>query len=376
MLRRSLVLPVAAASSMALLVAGCGDNKQANPAASAPPPAVTVVKVTAAEIKPATTLTGRIEAKNKVDLRVRVDGFLEKRLFTEGVDVKEGELLFVIEKGLYQAAVDQAKAALETAESSLKLADLEVDRQTQLFQRNVTAQATLDQATAKQGEARGNMLAQKAALEKAELQLSYTDIKSPISGRIGRASVSVGNFVSPSNSALATIVSQDPIYASFPVTQREMLAVRKQQAVSKGGEYVIYVQLADGSRYPSAGKIDFLDNTVNQGTDTVQVRALFANPDRVLVDGQLVTVVAEEGKGESALVVPQQALQVDQTGPYVLVVDKDNKIQIRRVETDVARGANIVIRKGLAENELIVTEGIQRVRPGQIVAPTEAKPGA
>jgi len=359
-----------------LLVAGCGDNKQPIPAASAPPPAVTVVKVTAAEIKPTTTFTGRIEARNKVDLRARVDGFLEKRLFTEGADVAESELLFAIEKGLYQAAVDQAKAALETAESTLKLADLDVDRQTQLFQRNVTAQATLDQATAKQGEARGNMLAQKAALEKAELQLSYTDIKSPISGRIGRASVSVGNFVSPSNGALATVVSQDPIYASFPVTQREMLAVRKQQAASKAGEYVIYVQLADGSRYPGAGKIDFLDNTVNQGTDTVQVRALFANPDRVLVDGQLVTVVAEEGKGESALLVPQQALQVDQTGPYVLVVDKDNKIQIRRVETDVARGVNIVIRKGLAATELIVTEGIQRVRPGQVVAPTEAKPGA
>ena len=359
-----------------LLVAGCGDNKQPIPAASAPPPAVTVVKVTAAEIKPTMTFTGRIEARNKVDLRARVDGFLEKRLFTEGADVAESELLFAIEKGLYQAAVDQAKAALETAESTLKLADLDVDRQTQLFQRNVTAQATLDQATAKQGEARGNMLAQKAALEKAELQLSYTDIKSPISGRIGRASVSVGNFVSPSNGALATVVSQDPIYASFPVTQREMLAVRKQQAASKAGEYVIYVQLADGSRYPGAGKIDFLDNTVNQGTDTVQVRAAFANPDRVLVDGQLVTVVAEEGKGESALVVPQQALQVDQTGPYVLVVDKDNKIQIRRVETDVARGVNIVIRKGLAANELIVTEGIQRVRPGQVVVPTEARPGA
>jgi membrane fusion protein, multidrug efflux system len=313
-----------------LLVSGCGDNKQPNPAASAQPPAVTVVKVTAVEIKPATTFTGRIEARNKVDLRARVDGFLEKRLFTEGADVAESELLFVIEKGLYQAAVDQAKAALETAESTLKLADLDVDRQTQLFQRNVTAQATLEQATAKQGEARGNMLAQKAALEKAELQLSYTDIKSPISGRIGRASVSLGNFVSPSNGALATVVSQDPIYASFPVTQREMLAVRKQQAAGKGSEYVIYVQLANGSRYPGTGKIDFLDNTVNQGTDTVQVRAAFANPDRVLVDGQLVTVVAEEGKGESALVVPQQTLQVDQTGPYVLVVDKDNKIPARR----------------------------------------------
>src|ERR1700738_2436658 len=376
MQRLSLLRSPAAVLFLVLPIAGCGNSKQGTPSASAPPPAVTVVKVAAAEIKPATTFTGRIEAKNKVDLRRGVNGVLEKRMFVEGADVKEGELLFVIEKGLYQAAVDQAKAALVTAQSTLKLADLDVDRQTQLLQRNVVAQATLDQVTAKQGEARGNMLAQKAALEKAELQLSYPDIKSPISGRIGRASVSVGNFVGPSNGALGTIVSQDPIYASFPVTQREMLAVRKQQAASKGGDYVIYVQLADGSRYPSAGKLDFLDNTVNQGTDTVQERAVFANPDGVLVDGQLVTVVAEEGKGESALLVPQQALQVDQTGPYVLVVDKDNKIQVRRVEAGVARGANIVVSKGLAADERVVSEGIQRVRPGQVVAPTEAKPGA
>src|SRR3981081_4510066 len=204
MLRRSLALAVASALSTVLLVSGCGDSKQAEPAASAPPPAVTVVKVAAAEIKPTTTFTGRIEAKNKVDLRARVACFLEKRLFAEGADVKEDELLFVIEKGLYQAAVDQTKAALETAEATLKLADIDVDRQTQLIQRNVVAQATLDQATAKQGEARGNMLAQKDSQENRDPQLSYTDIKSPLSGRIGRASVSVANFVSPSNGALAT----------------------------------------------------------------------------------------------------------------------------------------------------------------------------
>jgi membrane fusion protein (multidrug efflux system) len=359
-----------------LPLAGCGDAKQADTAASAPPPAVTVVKVSAAEIRPATTFTGRIEGKEKVDLRARVEGFIEKRLFVEGANVKNGELLFEIEKGLYQAAVDQAKAALLTAESTLKLAELDVDRQTQLFQRNVTAQATLDQATAKQGEARGNMLAQKAALEKAELQLSYTDVTSPIVGRIGRASISVGNFVGPSSGVLATIVSQDPIYASFPVTQREMLAVRKEQSANNSGQFVVYIQLADGSRYPSPGRIDFLDNTVSQGTDTVQVRSIFPNPNGVLVDGQLVTVVVETGKSESALVVPQQALQIDQAGPYVLVVDKDSKIQIRRVDIDSGRGADAVVRKGLEANELVVTEGIQRVRPGQVVTPTEAKRGA
>jgi membrane fusion protein (multidrug efflux system) len=363
----------------AIALSGCGDGKQANPAASAPNPAVTVVKVGAQEIRPTVTFTGRVAAKEKVDLRARIDGFLEKRLFTEGADIKEGDLLFVIEKGLYQAAVDQAKASIVTAEATLKQADLEVDRQSQLVARNAGTQAKLDEVVAKQGEARGNLLSQKAALEKAELQLSYTDVRAPVAGRIGRASVSVGNFVGTSSAALATIVSQDPIYVTFPVTQREILAVRKENAGKPGDrpdQYVIHVQLADGSRYDQSGKLDFLDVTVNQGTDTALVRAVFANPQRILVDGALVSVVAEIGKAESALVVPQQAMQVDQTGPYVLVVDKDNKIQVRRIEVGETRGVNAVVRKGLTADELVVTEGIQRVRPGQVVSPAEAKPGA
>ena len=359
----------------AVALSGCGDGKQANPAASAPSPAVTVVKVGAQEVRPTITFTGRVEAKAKVDLRARIDGFLEKRLFTEGADVKEGDLLFVIEKGLYQAAVDQAKAGIVTAEATLKQADIEVDRQSQLVARNAGAQAKLDEVTAKQGEARGNLLAQKATLEKAELQLGYTDVRASVAGRIGRASVSVGNFVGPSSNALATIVSQDPIYVTFPVTQREILAVRKENP-GKPDQFVIHVQLADGSRYDQSGKLDFLDVTVNQGTDTALVRAIFANPQRLLVDGALVTVVAEIGQAESALVVPQQAMQVDQTGPYVLIVDKDNKIQVRRIEVGETRGVNAVVRKGLAADERVVTEGIQRVRPGQVVSPAEAKPGA
>jgi membrane fusion protein (multidrug efflux system) len=187
--------------------------------------------------------------------------------------------------------------------------------------------------------------------------------------------VSIGNFVGPSSNALATIVSQDPIYVTFPVTQREILAVRKENA-AKPDQAVINVQLADGSRYDQSGKLDFLDVTVNQGTDTALVRAVFSNPQRILVDGALVTVVAGVGKAESALVVPQQAIQVDQTGPYVLVVDKDNKIQVRRIEAGETRGVNAVVRKGIAADELVVTEGIQRVRPGQVVSPAEAKPGA
>ena len=215
---------------LAVALAGCGDGKQAAQAPSGSPPAVTVVKAVTEDIRPTFRFTGRIEAVSKVDLRARVDGFLEKRLFTEGADVKEGDLLLVIEKGLYASAVSEAKAGVETAEASLKLADVEFTRQSELVQKNVGAQARLDEATAKQGEARGTLLGQKAALEKAQLNLGYTDIRAPIAGRIGRANIAVGNFVGPSSSALATIVSQDPIYVGFPVTQREILAYRKEQS--------------------------------------------------------------------------------------------------------------------------------------------------
>lgn len=362
------------ASAIALIaLTGCGDGNQAAQRPAPPPPAVTVVKAAQEDVRPTYRFTGRIEAVMKVDLRARVDGFLEKRLFREGADVKEGELLFTIEKGLYKAAVDEAQAGILTAEASLKLANVEFDRQSELVQKNVGAQARLDEATAKQGGARGTLLQQRAALEKAELNLSYTDIRAPIAGRIGRANVSVGNFVGPSTGPLATIVSQDPIYVGFPVTQREILEYRKEK--NNPAEIVVYVQLADGSRYAHPGRLNFLDVTVNQGTDTVLVRASFPNPERTLVDGQLVAVVLEGGTPEHAILVPAQALQLDQSGTYVLVVDQENKVQVRRVEIGVPRGTNLIVRKGLMEGERVVTEGIQRIRPGQVVNPTEAKPG-
>jgi membrane fusion protein (multidrug efflux system) len=210
-------------------------------------------------------------------------------------------------------------------------------------------------------------------LDKAKLQLGYTDITAPLAGRISRAAVSVGNYVGPSTGVLATIVRQDPIYVTFPVTQREVLEFRKTN--TSAAEQEIFLRLADGSRYPIPGKIDFLGVTVNPGTDTVQVRAVFANPDRILVDGQLVAVVAEASKGETALLVPTQALQLDQSGTFVLVVGKDNKVEVRRIELGESKGTRIVVTKGLAAGELVITEGIQKVRPGQVVQPSEARTG-
>lgn len=363
---------LAALGTIALAVAGCGQAEQ-SASGAAVIPAVTVARVVIEDYRPTASFTGRVEAIHKVELRARIDGFLEKRLFDEGADVKEGELLFVIEKGLYQAALDEAQAQVAKAEATLQLAEIEVKRQTELVQKAASPQARLDEMIARRGEAQGVLLAAKANLEKARLQLGYTDITAPTAGRISRASVSVGNYVTPSTGPLATIVSQDPIYVSFPVTQRELLELRKEESDNRG-DYSVYLQLADGSRYDKPGKVDYLGVTVNQGTDTVQARAIFPNPNRTLIDGALVNVVAEIGKSDKALLVPQQALQADQAGVFVLVVDKDNKVEVRRIEVGEARGARIVVTKGLSEGERVITEGIQRVRPGQVVQPTEIKP--
>jgi membrane fusion protein, multidrug efflux system len=357
--------------AIVLLLAGCDDGSKKT-AAEPPAPAVSVVVVAENETRPSISFTGRVQAQDKVELRARVEGFLEKRLFSEGQDVNEGDLLFVIEQAPYKASIDEIEASIQKAEAALKLADTEVERQSTLLSRQTGTQQRLDVETAKQGDARGELARQKASLEKAQLQLSYTEIRAPLAGRIGRATVSVGNFVGPSTGPLATIVRQDPIYVTFPVTQREMLEFRKERQADDV-DPVIYIRLADDSRYPHPGKIDFVDVTVNQGTDTVQVRAVFANPDRMLVDGQLVSVVAEVGKPQASLVIPQQAIQIDQSGPFVLVVDSASKVEIRRVEVAETTGQQLTVTKGLRAGEKVITEGVQKVRPGQVVQATEMK---
>ena len=364
---------IAGLLSLAFL-SGCGDG---DPRAKStpPPPAVTVVAVAAHDITPSVTFTGRVQARDKVDLRARVEGFLEKRLFSEGQNVNEGDLLFVIEQAPYKASMVEIEADIQKAQAALKLAEVEVGRATQLVSREVGTQKRVDETTAKQGEARGELARLKASLEKAQLQLSYTEIRAPLAGRIGRATISVGNFVGPSSGPLATIVRQDPIYISFPVTQREMLEFRKNQSTGDA-EPTIYARLADGSRYPHTGKVDFVDVTVSQGTDTVQVRAVFPNPDRILVDGQLVSVLGEAGRAQSSLVIPQQALQVDQAGPFVLVVDSASKVDMRRIEAAALPEGRVSVTKGLKAGEKVITQGVQKVRPGQVVEATEVAPQA
>lgn len=358
------MVPVVRLLGLALLLPGLAMAQQPPPA-----PAVTVVAVESSDITPSVSFTGRIEAVDKVDLIARVDGFLEARPFTEGDMVQKGDLLFAIEKGPYEARLGEVDAAIASAQASFKLAQIEVDRQTVLVQREAAAQAVLDRAIAEADQARAAVQSAEATRADAELDLGYTDIRAPFDGRIGLASVSVGAYVGLDSGSLATIVSQDPIYVTFPVTQRQLLAFREGAAGGDTSTIAVKVRLANGTLYDQVGQIDFVDVEVDTGTDSITVRAVLANPDSLLIDQQLVTAVVETAAPQTALLVPQQAVLSDQGGRFVLLVDADNKVEQRPIEVGQTQGANYVVTKGLEEGDQVITDGIQRVRPGIVVDP-------
>lgn len=362
---------------LAALLGGCDDGAPKQQAAPATTPSVTVVKVEAKDLRPTVSFSARVEALNKVDLLARIQGFLEKQNFTEGGAVKAGDLLYVIEQAPYQAKVAAAEASLAVAAAKLDRTEIELRRQTTLVNKEAAAQTKLDDASTARNEAKGEYDKLVAELEQAKLQLSYTEIKAPIDGRIGKSQLSVGSFVSPQSGTLATIVQQDPIGVTFPVSQRDLLSVREKIGQdAKLSDHTVYVEIGKGKRYPYPGKVDFLDVAVNTGTDSVNVRATFPNPQGTLVDGQLVTAVVEAQSAQPTLVVPVNAIQIDQSGPFVLVVNAEKKIEVRRVEL-LRQDANFVaIAKGLSAGDLVVTEGVQKVKPGQVVDATEVKPEA
>ena len=306
---------------------------------------------------------GRVEAINRVDIRARVKGYLEAVLFKEGDLVQEGAPLYRIEKGLFQAAVEQAQGALETSRAQYDLAVKNRKRQEDLYARNVSAGKALDDAIAAEGETKGAIMTNEANLQTAQINLGYTDIVAPISGKIGRTSLTKGNVVGPESGVLTQIVSQDPMYVTFPVSQRVFLesAPAGRQAEVKGIK--VQIRFSDGSIYEQVGEINFIDVSVDRTTDTVLARATFPNPKDVLIDGQLVRVTVESGTPQEKVVIPQAALIADQEGVYVFIVE-NGKAVVRRVKPGSESGTNVVIESGLNGGELVIVEGLQGVRPG------------
>jgi membrane fusion protein, multidrug efflux system len=338
------------------------------PAAAQQQTAQSVLTVYAERQPIARTLTfvGRIEARERVIVQARVKGFLEAVLFKEGDFVRKGDKLYQIEKGLFQAAVDDAQGALERAKAAKVLTEVELQRKEELLAKQAGTVVARDIALSADEQARGTILSAQANLDTANINLGYTDIVSPIDGKISRTSITPGNVVGPETGSLTLIVSQDPMYITFPVSQRDLLQAKLNGHYDDIKDIKVRIRFSNGTVYDKVGAINFVDVSVNRATDTVTARATMANAEGVLIDGQLVNVDLESGQPEERVVVPQAALVADQKGIYVFVIE-DGKAAIRRVKVSGESGPNAVIAEGLNGGEQVIVEGIQSVRPGTAV---------
>lgn len=353
------------------LIAACPSLVAAQAPKAPPAPSVIVDVVRERDVSQQQTYTGRIEAIDKVAIRARISGFLKRRGFDEGAEVTEGEMLFEIEKEPYQAALALAEANVANAKAALELAQATFDRAAPLAERGTASQATLDDARSRLSQAQGTLKAQEANLTRARIDLSYTDILAPMAGATGRVTYALGEFVSTTSNPLVTLVRQDPMYVAFPIPQRDLLRVRRERR--ENDSVLVRLRLPDGTTYGHEGTIKFAEVVGNPGTDTVTIRARVPNPERLLVDQQIVGVTVVSKQTARKLVVSQSALMLDQQGASVLVVGKENKIETRRVEIGDQIGPDIVIANGLAEGEQVVIDGHQKVRQGIVVEAHRAK---
>ncbi|MFS2013228.1 efflux RND transporter periplasmic adaptor subunit [Azospirillum sp. CT11-132] len=373
--RRTRALSAVRAAVLSGLLAAAPAQAQAQDQ-KAPPPAVTTVPVQSRDVAPASEFIGRIEAIRSFEARPRIEGTVEQVAFQEGQDVHEGDLLYVIEPAPYQAALDSAKAQLASAEAKLREAERAYNRAEELRQRGNVSQAQLDQALADRDAAQAAVMMNQAQVRTAEINLGYTRITSPVDGRIGATAVTQGNLVNPSTGVLATVVQLDPIRAVFSVADRDLLAFQRKfdvrQPSQAAEKFVPTLVLPDGSDYAEEGRIEFANNRVDPQTGTVSIRATFANPQRLLLPGQYVTVRVRRDQPEQRPVVPVASVQQDQQGHYVLVLDDQNRVQRRPVETGAQVDQSLVVEKGLTAGETVVVGGVQKVRPGMVVQPTPA----
>ncbi len=379
MLRAALVMVC-----LLLFAAGAAEAQPGGPGGGGPP-AVGVAQAERRPVTETTEFTGRIEAVHRVDIRARVTGFLQERAFQEGQEVRAGSVLFRIERAPFEAALEQARANVASAQAQLENARVALQRARELRQTGAGTQVALDNAQAQERTAYAQLLGAQAAVRIQEIELAYTEIVSPIDGKIGRASLTPGNVVSPNlTEPLATVVSQDPMRVAFPVSTRAAGELRNRYEGRGGAAAVLVrVRLPSGQIYPHPGRIDFVDTQVDRNTDSILVRALVPNPrrsevpvgqpgDRVLIDGQFVTVSVEGTEPVQAIVLPRASVLQDQGGGYVLVVDAERRAQRRPVRLGRTIGVDVVVEDGLQGGETVIVDGLQRVRPGQPVNPAPA----
>jgi membrane fusion protein, multidrug efflux system len=349
------------------------------------PPSVGVVKVDQIPITETNQFIGRVQAIQKVAIVARVTAYLEKVDFQDGAEVKKGDLLYELERPPFQADLDAKKAVADQFAAQLTNAKLSAERAESLLRTNAGAQATGDSTVAAQKALEAQLLGANASVATAQINLDYTRIAAPIDGKLGRTAITPGNVVSPSSGTLVTIVSQDPMYVSFPVAVRTLQELGKKYIPQGGSKAVeLKIKLPDGTIYGQTGQLHFVDNTVNTGTDTVIVRGTIANPKlamatknspiRELYDNEFVTVYLEGVKPVTVLGIPRSAVLMDQQGDYVWVVGQDDKVERRTVTLGQSTPTVAAVTSGLKAGEIVVSEGVQKVRGGQTVSPSPAEP--
>ncbi|MEM1072958.1 MAG: efflux RND transporter periplasmic adaptor subunit [Pseudomonadota bacterium] len=336
----------------------------------APPPKVTIAAAYTEELVRESSFIGRGEAFDKTDLVARVTGTIVEVVVDDGAPVKQDDVIFRIEPDTYEAEVAAQTAAVQRAEANVKLAEIELARKTELLRRDTIAQSELDIAQANASIAEADLASAQASLKEAQLDLERTEIKAPFDGRIGRTNVSLGALVSSSTGPLATLVRDAPMYVTFSLSEPQLLGVMERldttmtDLLADDRSPKVFVRLPDGVTLEEPGEIVFLDNQINSSTGTIAMRAEFANERQMILDGGFVSVVIEALEPTLSVLIPQNAVQRDQRGAFVLVVTEKQLVEQRYVQLGPQEETAIVVEDGLREGESVIVEGLQRVRPG------------
>lgn len=360
---------------LAVMLTGCGSDNAAPP--QMPPAAVSVISVVDQPVGSYSEFVGRTEAINEVEIRARVEGFLVQRNFNEGSMVEKDQLLFEIDRAPFLATLKGAQAQLASAQANLANVRKNFIRSKDLVKTGAISQSDFDSQQSAELMAVAQVESAKANLQTAQLNLGYTRIEAPFEGEVGKSTYSVGNLVSPSSQPLATLTSMNPMYVMFQVDERELIAHLQNGArgtdaasIEQRNAYNLTLRLSNGAEYNQPGVFSFADTQVNESMGTLTLRASFPNPDKVLLPGMYVTLQAESKKKEMMPLIPQAAVQQDQSGHFVLVVTAQNMVETRPVELGRRVGAMWAVQAGLRPNEHIIVEGLQKVRPGATVNPT------
>lgn len=358
------------ALSLLTATAACPLAAQTKGQSEAPAPKVSIAAAYSEEITEEAVMIGKGEAIDQVDIVARVSGFVKEVKVMDGATVQKGDLLYRIEPDSYLATLEARKADLGKAEANLELATIELGRKTELLARGSAPESERDIARANELGAEAAVKLAKAAILQAELELSYTEIHAPFSGRVGRSSVSVGELVNPNSGALITLVREAPIYVRFSLSEKQLgdvletLETNTADLASMEQTPEVFLTLPNGTELKEPGKIIFLDNRISPTTGTISLLAEFENTRRLILDGAFLQVRIAALQPTLSLLVPQAALQRDQRGDFVLVVNAQQMVEQRYIETGKQVGAAIIVTEGLQEGESVVVEGLQRVRPG------------